>query len=355
MSAGASAGPRWRAVLLALLVGGVGGALFSTWRLPLPWMLGPMAACLLGALLKLPLAETPLVPPYMRAVLGFMLGSAFTPDLLDRLGGMFLSLLCLVPYIIIIGFTGVPYFRRMAHASGTTAYFSAMPGGLHDMVLIGREMGGDDRIIALVHGTRILLIVFILPFLVQLAGAGELGPRPAFGVSITQVSREDILTLIGCGAVGWPLAVKLRLPGPAIVGPMLVSALVHITGWSGAMAPTELVSLAQLIVGIAIGCRFVGVAAREVGRVILLSLGLLVIMAGTTGLFALLLSRLLDMDPVVIVLAFSPGGLAETSLIALSLNMDVAFVATHHVCRILMVVIGAPLTFRALRRPGAAR
>lgn len=340
------------AVVLALLVGGTGGLLFSHWQLPLPWMLGSMSACLLGALVGLPLAETPWVPPYMRAILGFMLGSTFTPALLASLGGMALSLVCLIPYIIIISLLGIPYFRRMAGVSGATAYFAAMPGGLQDMVLIGRDMGGDDRIIALVHGTRVLLIVFVLPFLVELAGAGDLGSRAAFGKSLAQVAWLDVATLVACCLVGWPLAVALRLPGPSIVGPMLVSVAIHISGWSQAQAPSELISIAQLIIGIAIGCRFVGIAPREVARVILLSLGLLLIMAATTGMFALILSRLLGINPVVIVLAFSPGGLAETSLIALSLNMDVAFVATHHLCRILMVVIGAPLAFRGLRRVG---
>jgi hypothetical protein len=47
-----------------------------------------------------------------------------------------------------------------------------------------------------------------------------------------------------------------------------------------------------------------------------------------------------------IVLAFAPGGLAEMSLIALALGIETAFVATHHVARIAMIVIAAPLVFR---------
>jgi uncharacterized membrane protein AbrB (regulator of aidB expression) len=51
-----------------------------------------------------------------------------------------------------------------------------------------------------------------------------------------------------------------------------------------------------------------------------------------------------------LVLAFSPGGLAEMSLIALALDIDPAFVATHHVVRIFLVVVLAPLAFRIWRR-----
>ena len=44
-----------------------------------------------------------------------------------------------------------------------------------------------------------------------------------------------------------------------------------------------------------------------------------------------------------VVLAFAPGGLAEMSLIALALSVDAAFVASHHIARIMMVVT-APLS-----------
>ncbi|MBM3558563.1 MAG: AbrB family transcriptional regulator [Alphaproteobacteria bacterium] len=46
------------------------------------------------------------------------------------------------------------------------------------------------------------------------------------------------------------------------------------------------------------------------------------------------------------------GGVTEMSLVALALSLDVAFVATHHLARILMIVTGAPIAFRL---PGIAR
>jgi len=49
-------------------------------------------------------------------------------------------------------------------------------------------------------------------------------------------------------------------------------------------------------------------------------------------------------------LAFAPGGLAEMSVIALSVGIETALVATHHVARVAMIVIGAPVVFRAARR-----
>jgi uncharacterized protein len=55
-------------------------------------------------------------------------------------------------------------------------------------------------------------------------------------------------------------------------------------------------------------------------------------------------------DQVLLLLAYSPGGLAEMSLIALSLGIEVAFVAAHHVIRVLIVMIGATPAFASLGR-----
>ncbi len=49
-------------------------------------------------------------------------------------------------------------------------------------------------------------------------------------------------------------------------------------------------------------------------------------------------------------LAFAPGGLAEMSLIALSLDIDAAYVSSHHIVRIFMIVLAAPFVFRLFSR-----
>ncbi len=48
-------------------------------------------------------------------------------------------------------------------------------------------------------------------------------------------------------------------------------------------------------------------------------------------------------------LAFAPGGLAEMSLVALSLQVSVIYVTTHHVLRIILAVALAQLSARLLR------
>ena len=51
-----------------------------------------------------------------------------------------------------------------------------------------------------------------------------------------------------------------------------------------------------------------------------------------------------------LVLAYSPGGLAEMSLVALAMNADIAYVASHHLVRISVVMMMAPILFKFFSR-----
>jgi membrane AbrB-like protein len=231
-----------------------------------------------------------------------------------------------------------------------TAYFAATPGGLNEMVIVGRAMGGDDRGIALVHGARVLLVVLTLPFWFRYAyGAGSVGGGAGDG-TLADIGWLDGGVLVACAVVGPLLGKLLRLPAYRLVGPMLASAGVHLAGVTASAPPFELVAMAQVVVGSAVGARFVGAPLKWVAKIIVSSIGSTGLMLGATVGFAFALAPLSGIPCPVIVLAFSPGGLAEMSLIALSLGIETAFVATHHVARIAMIVIAAPLVFRTARK-----
>jgi uncharacterized protein len=46
-----------------------------------------------------------------------------------------------------------------------------------------------------------------------------------------------------------------------------------------------------------------------------------------------------------VLLAYSPGGLVEMNLVALALNIEISFVAVHHIARVVAVMFAAPMIF----------
>lgn len=332
-------------IALALGLGALGGFIAEKLTIPLPWMLGAMIFCTLAAVLGLPVKGPMPARPVMVTVLGIMLGSGFSPDMVDRAGQWAISLGLLAVYVAVAGAAVYPFFRRIARYDRATAYFAGMPGGLNEMMLIGKEMGGDDRRIVLTHASRVLLVVLVIPIYFRLTTEIDMTDRSQFGVGLDEVAPLDYLLLAAC-ALGFPIAKKLKIPAPLLVGPMAVSAVLHLSGTTEAQPPMLIVNIAQWVMGTIIGCRFVGTARSEILRTLVMSAGSTAIMLVVTAVFAVVVVALSGAPLESAVLAFAPGGLAEMSLVALALGVDVAFVATHHVIRIIYVVIAAPLAYR---------
>lgn len=337
---------------LAMAAGIAGGLLFVWLRLPLPWMLGPMTVCTLAALLQAPVAAPTVIRPPMTMIIGVLLGASFTPDLIRQAPHWWPALLGLLAFMLASAVACIAFFRIVGRFDRTTAYFAGMPGGLVEMVTAGEEKGGDARLIALVHSARILLVVMTLPFIVQMLEGVQLGARRTAGLSLLDTPIASDLWLVACGLIGIVLGHVLRLPAKFLLGPMLATALVHVAGISDFHPPAELVIIAQLVLGVTIGCRFVGTAPGTILRVLLLSAGSTVILLVLTMLSAWIVSRLSGFGMVPLMLAYSPGGLAEMSLIALALKIEVAFVAAQHIIRVFLVMVAAAPVF-GLMKPDA--
>jgi len=62
--------------------------------------------------------------------------------------------------------------------------------------------------------------------------------------------------------------------------------------------------------------------------------------------FAVAVAAVTGVPWPLLLLAYSPGGITEMTLLSLSLGYDAAFVATHHVIRISCLVLCVPWLFR---------
>ncbi|MEW5726653.1 MAG: AbrB family transcriptional regulator, partial [Pseudomonadota bacterium] len=158
-------------------------------------------------------------------------------------------------------------------------------------------------------------------------------------------------------AVGAGAARLMRWPAFMLTGPMAASAALHLAGLTASQPPAELVMTAQVVVGAGLGSRFAGLGWRDTAGTFRVSLGSTAIMLAASGGAAWAVSAAAGLPFSMLLLAFVPGGIAEMCLIALALGEDVAFVSTHHVLRVVMVIVAAPLAFRLARRwwePGPA-
>jgi membrane AbrB-like protein len=335
---------------LTLLLATAGGAIMWYFQMPLAWLLGAMAATGLGAIVGVPLTMPAVGRIPMLAVIGTALGSAFSADVLAQASGWLIPLAGLLAYICAAGAACYVYLRKVAGFDQPTAFFSGMPGGVVEMVELGVERGGDAKMIALIHAARIFLVVLCLPFLIEWLLGTDLGRGASTYVPLDALDVSDLGWFVTATVLGLLIGRLARLPAYFLLGPMLASAAMHASGVTDFTLPTIPLSLAQIVVGAAVGCRFVGTAPQVVLRVLVISLGATAILLCLTFVFSVVVARITG-DPVeALLLAYSPGGIAEMSLIALSLKIEVAFVVFNHIARVFVVIASASAIFRQLAK-----
>lgn len=100
---------------------------------------------------------------------------------------------------------------------------------------------------------------------------------------------------------------------------------------------------AQYFIGIGIGVGYVGVTLRELRKDVLAG----IVFVGILAVLAVIVTEIVVLlgfaTPVEGFLSFAPGGQAEMTVLAIVAGADLGFIVVHHLTRLVLVIIGAPL------------
>lgn len=340
---------------LMLVCGIIGG--ISAWLLglPLPFMLGSLVSTMLLVMLANRRGIKLHIPRIMRmvfiGVIGTMIGSTFSPDILKRLPDFAITLSVLVVYVVVAHTLGYLICRYIGRYDKVTAFYSAMPGGLVEAVALGEQGGGDVKALTLSHFLRLCLVVVLVPtfFYFYLGSAVGSAAGQSFA-SGRPADWTDVLIISGITGTGLAAARYLHIPAGHLIGPMLLSVLVFGSGLATSANPIWLLWLAQLIVGIGVGSQISGASATGFKRILAASLLMVATYLGLSFVIALLIRHFTGFDFAAVFLSFAPGGVTEMGLIALSLSLSPVLVSAHHVCRIFLTVFVAALSTRWMKR-----
>lgn len=340
----------WGGVLFAFAIAVAGGLAADHFEVPLPYMLGGLGATMFAAIIRLPVRVPPqwIIDP-MRAALGVLIGSTMTPQLLAQIGSLGTALMFVPVYVVVCGYLGMLYYRWAEGLRRDEALFASLPGGLNTIVYFAEEMGMNIQRVALAQSLRLALVVIAVPFAVQFITGSTQGVSTDKVTMLADLEQLDLILLVATGAIGLALGKLLKVPGGVVIVPMLLSGASHMTGAITASPPIEIIILAQLVLGTHIGTKFSGVPLASIRTGILVSIGHMVLMLAITCAIAYALVVLVQGNFTTGFLAFAPGGVAEMSLVALGLGLDVGFIATLHVARIILIMIAAPWVYRIFK------
>lgn len=333
---------RLRRLGLGLALGAAGGAVADWFDVPLAWMLGALFVTMFARVAGAPID----VPIWVRAnfliLIGLFLGESFEGVRVEEFLQWPISILGAVLYVPVATACAFVFYHYVAGEQKMTAICSSIPGGLIAVVVVSGSLGADEKQVALAQSLRIAIVVCMAPFV----AFGLLGYAPPSDATFEKHALIDLpdlgILLAGTAVVMWGM-VKLHIPIPYMVGPLVASAVLRLAGLVEGVLPHQLVEVALVVTGSSIGTRFHGVSVARLLRFGVLTLGGTSVLMGVSALFAFGVSSITGIDFLPALLAYAPGGVAEMSLIALATDANPGFVAIHHVARIVFVLLSVPL------------
>jgi membrane AbrB-like protein len=196
--------------------------------------------------------------------------------------------------------------------------------------------GGRVDLVAAGHSLRVMLVVVTIPFAMKAVGVHGADPSMP---GVFEVRAGGLVALVAITLVGVALMRRLGLPNPWVLGALLTTIALTALGLQLSALPKVATNFGQLFIGMALGSRFTPAFARSAPRwmstVAVGTVGMIV----ASGLFAWLLAGLVGQHPATMVLATSPGGIAEMSITAKVLQLGVPVVTAFHVVRYLAVLV----------------
>lgn len=333
----------------------IGGCTAFVIGVPMPFMLGGIFGAASFVLWyerddkRLPKISRWVRPVFM-SIIGAMIGSRFSPELLTLLPQFWISGLALVPFILLAHGGNYAIMRGLGGYKKLDAYFAALPGGIIDSVALAEEAGADLRIVTAQHFIRIILVVASIPLLFLFVHGDAVGSLAGQSMGTVDYDFYDIALLLTIALTGLVVGRATKLPVSHMLGPLILAITLSVAGIIQIDIPPWLGHFAQYVVGTALGAQFSGISRKLLIRG--LGMGVLAgaYMLFLAATFAQILSQYVPADFGAMFISFAAGGLAEMSLIALSLNFNPVVVAIHHLCRIILTVsIGNFLSVRVFK------
>ncbi|MEZ5738931.1 MAG: AbrB family transcriptional regulator [Burkholderiaceae bacterium] len=339
--------PPYRQFALAAAIGLGAAMLFSWLNSPLPWLIGPLlviAGCRLAGLgLWCPVS----VRWMGQWVIGAALGLYFTPDVVSSLQRLWWAVLVGIVFAWLLSLGFALLLRRVGGLDPASAFFAGAIGGASEMAVQGERAGARVELIAAVHSVRVLIVVVSLPYLYRLL---DLHGSDRYVPARLDVQAPALLGFIAATVfIAWLLS-RWRLPNAWVLCPLVVGGLLTAQGASPSALPGWMIGLGQIAIGIALGVRFQPESMRQIRRILPLVVAMTAAGIAVSAGFGAMMAKLLGIPVATMILATSPGGIAEMSLTAKVLQFGVPVVTVFHVTRMIGMVVSAGSVYRCLSR-----
>lgn len=343
---------RWTALIAVAC-----GAAFGLTALGVPgaWLIGPLVIAIAAALCGLVRERVP--RGYFtaaQAAIGCLIAAAFTPpvaaDIVRNAPIMALVVATTVGAAALAGWL----LARFGSLGPATAAWGSSPGGAAAMTAMSADFGADVRLVAFMQYLRVTLVVLSAGTIARLLLPHGAHVTPPGSAAVDPAAWAQTLAIGVLGAWG---AMRLRIPGAPLLGPMILGAALQGIGLVRIAVPAVALDGAYLAIGLTVGVQYttqtVRYALRALPQLLFSTLVLIVLCCGS----AALLAAIAHVDALTAYLATTPGGLDSVTAIALGSGANVPLVLALQALRLFVVILTGPPIAKLIARvvPGRSR
>lgn len=325
-------------------------------QVPGALLLGPMLVAIGFALSGAGLRLTPGIFLPVQAVLGSMVASVVSWDLLKLIADHCWVVLAVNVLSVAAASVIAAVFTRCGWLPGQSAIWGLSPGAASTMVMLGEQRGADPRLIALMQHLRIVLVTLTAIAVAALLGAGSglggaVAEPPATLFRTGPVSPGVAGTLAGLTVVGVAFAKATHRGQAAFWVPLVLGSCLHLAQWTTVEIPAALAAITFGLGGCYAGLRF--------NRQVLLTclhlipamlFGIVLLIGACTALMWPVQRSFEGVDVLTAFLSTMPGGIDAVVAVANGMHASVPVIVAVQVTRLVVVTLLAPLMARAVSR-----
>ena len=333
---------------LVVLISTPSAIIAEYFRIPLAWMLGPMIAISIAALMGLKVAMPKLALSGILIILGLYIGNYIDQNLVNQMIDWVWTTIIMFFYILISIIIVSKYLQKFSGYKEKTSIFSAAPGALGPLMILAEYEKSDLSQVATSHLIRLIIIITVFPFIIVNFVTTEAIEIEKF--DYLSQNHIDLIILLIASIILILFFEKLKIPAALLSGTLFASGALNIFEIATYKLPDYSINFCLLILGASVGCRFAEKTIKEVVNNSfhgLVATGLLVFL----GLIAAYVGTFfVDNDILTLILSFCPGGIYEVAVIAIAYDLEPDFVAFHHIIRLLFILFIVPMILRLIEK-----
>lgn len=293
-----------------------------------------------------------------QGVLGVYIGTLISTDTLAGLGSHWPAVLAMAFVTLALSVIGGALLGLHRRVDPLTGSLALVAGGASGLVALARELGGDERIVAVIQYLRVAIITMSMPLVAIFVFHESISGGSEFS-GTTGNQWWGLLMLVVCTVGGYFAGRLIRLPAAGLLGPLILSVAAQLLGiTSSAAVPIILVQLAYAAIGWQAGLGFTRSSLVAIGKILPLATLLIVVIAAACAGLGVLLSLWTGESMFDCYLATTPGGIYAVLATASATGGNIAFIVAAQMIRVLIMLFIAPFAARGyhwwLRRRRAA-